>query len=238
MDLRKKTVKELKQMCRDKKIPRYSNKKKCELVKMLTKWFAVNDDSKQHMDTIYELDPLKKRIKEVITTMFSSFDFDKKRKTYFNILDTDNDRENRNKLLKQRQIDMIQGALWQKVFGCVDGMTDLCKGHWSGVDLHHYHRKEYYEIKNSSKTDNSSSRSANEQKLCRIKKQHPDHTCIYGIVNGVNGSSRNISKEIDGVVIHIVSGNELFHLVFGKNWQEILRFVILTYQECRYQFVI
>ena len=180
-------------------------------------------------------DELKRRIEDVITTLFSSFDFDKKRISYFNILDTDDDRNNRKQLLQQKQIDMIQGALWQKVFGCVDGMTDLGRGHWSGVDLYCRQKKQYFEIKNSYRSDNSSSRSAKEQLLCRIKEQHPDHTCIYGIVNG---STRHTVKKINGMEIHFVSGDELFRLVFGEDWRDIVRFVRLIYQQCRNQIVI
>lgn len=180
-------------------------------------------------------DELKIRIEEAIITLFSSFDFEKKRKSYKNILDTNDDRNNRKKLLRQRQIDMIQGDLWQKVFGCVEGMTDLGKGHWSGLDLRCQHKKQFFEIKNSHHTDNSSSRSAKERLLSRIKKQHPDHICIYGIVNG---TTRHVIKKIDGVEIHIVSGDELFRLVFGKEWRDIVRFVQLTYQQCRNQIVV
>lgn len=179
-----------------------------------------------------ELTSLEQRIKNEIVNIFTSFDFEKQRKSYFNILDTDEDRNNRQKLLKQKQIDMIQGLLWQKIFGCVDGMTDLGIGHWSGLDLHCSHKKQYFEIKNSYRSDNSSSRSTKEQLLCRIKKQYPDHMCIYGIVNG---TTRHTIKKVDGVDIHVVSGDELFRLVFGKDWQEIVRFVQLTYQQCRNQ---
>lgn len=120
------------------------------------------------------IDELKARIEQVITSLFS-FDFEKKRQSSPNILDTVEDLINREKILKQRQIDMIQGELWQKVFGCVDGITDLGKGHWSGLDLYCQQKKQYFEIKKSHRTDNSSSRKFKEQLLCRVKKQHPDH---------------------------------------------------------------
>ena len=180
----------------------------------------------------YELTPLKRRIENVITTAFSSFDFEKERKIHFNILDTDEDRNERKRMLKQKQIDMLQGNLWQKIFGCVDGMTDLGTGHWSGLDLHCENKKQYFEIKNSTRSDNYSSRRMKEQLLSLVKKQYPDHTCIYGIVNGT--TNRKI-KNIDGVDIHVVSGTDLFRLIFGNEWQEIVRFVQLTYKKCRNQ---
>lgn len=185
------------------------------------------------INNFYNQENLKQYIDKTIKDIFSSFDFNvEKEKIFTTILDTDIDNANRKQLLKQRQIDMCQGHLWQKVFGCMDDITDLGTGHYTGLDLYSEKRKLYFEIKNSYHTDNSSSRKRKEQLLCQVKKQYPDHTCIYGVVNDT--TSKKVCKTIQGVEIWYVSGNELFQLVFGNHWKEMVCFVQFCYEKYRY----
>lgn len=102
----------------------------------------------------------------------------------------------------------------------------------SGLDLLSESRKLFFEIKNSNRSDNSSSRKAKERLLCETKKKYPDYTCIYGIVNK---TSRKTIKIIDNVEILYLSGKELFLIIFGDNWEEIVEFVKLTYKKYRDQ---
>jgi hypothetical protein len=180
----------------------------------------------------YHRENLKKDIDKTINDIFSSFDFNvEKEKNFYTILDTEADKANRKQLLKQKQIDMCQGHLWQKVFGCMEDITDLGKGHYTGLDLYSEKRRLYFEIKNSYHTDNSCSRKRKEQLLCQVKKQYPDHTCIYGVVNDT--TSKKVCKTIQGVEIWYVSGDELFQLVFGNHWKEMVCFVQSCYEKYR-----
>lgn len=177
-----------------------------------------------------DMSELTRRIEITIQRRFSLFDFQKPRNTYRNILDTEEDRYQRSQLLKQKQIDMIQGYIWQDVFSCANGMINLGIGHVSGLDLYCPSKKQFFEIKNSVRSDNSSSRRTKEHLLCEMKRKYPDHTCIYGIVNDEN---KHKIKQIDGMEIHYVCGDNLFKLIFGEPWREILAFIKTTYKKYR-----
>ena len=62
----------------------------------------------------------------------------------------------------------------------------LEKGNPFGLDIISHEKKVVIELKNSIKTDNSSSRKTNFDKLAKFKKSNPDYRCIYATINSVN----------------------------------------------------
>lgn len=191
--------------------------------------YTTTDHLCYHTSDKQNIEDLKQRIENTTKEIFTIDRYI--RKPYYNILDTEEDKYNRQQMLKQKQIDMCQGHLWQKIFGCVDDINDLGKGHFTGLDLYSKNRKLFFEIKNSDRSDNSSSRKFKEQLLCDVKKKYPDHTCIYGIVN--EETPKKYIKKVNNIEILYVSGNELFKIIFGDQWKEITDFIKICYKKYR-----
>jgi hypothetical protein len=152
------------------------------------------------------------------------------------ILDIPEIEEYYRKALLATQLSMKMGTIWQESISCYDGFENLKIGHPSGLDILHHERKLAIELKNSTMTDNKSSRTANFDKLAKFKKEHPEYVCIYGCINNsknakdlLQGQSKIIIH--DGVEILYLVGNSLFDYLLGKNKDEIIDFVKKTVRE-------
>lgn len=102
-------------------------------------------------------------------------------------------------------------------------------GNKTGLDIISYSKKIIIELKNRTNTDNNSSRKSNLNKLVKFKKENPDFTCIYGMINDnteeltVKGS-RNVII-IDDVEIEIQTGYLFLRNIFQENLENILSFL-------------
>ena len=154
----------------------------------------------------------------------------KKTKTVFNydILDLD-DYNIKELVLKQKQKQMKIGLIWEEVIGNYDGFVKLKIGNKTGLDIISYSKKIIIELKNITNTDNNSSRKSNLNKLVKFKKENPDYTCIYGMINDnteeltVKGSHNVII--IDDVEIEIQTGYLFLRNIFQENLEIILSFL-------------
>lgn len=144
-----------------------------------------------------------------------------------NVLISDHDKKC-CKYVKQLQMNIRE--IWQIVIGEYKGYKNLRVGHISKMDVYHKKTNTYIELKNRFNTDNSSSRSANYDKMTNII---PDKTatCIYGIINDKNrhGSKKEIVH--NGCKLYIYSGERLLKHVFGKQYSEIMKYVINVVKE-------
>lgn len=124
-----------------------------------------------------------------------------------------------------KQLQMNIGEIWQIVIGEYKGYKNLGVGHISKMDIYHKKTNTYIELKNRYNTDNSSSRTANYEKMVNIMKKDPDATCIYGIIN--DKDQRSSIKEIKykDYTITIYSGNKLLKYIFGDNYRKVLKYV-------------
>jgi hypothetical protein len=131
---------------------------------------------------------------------------------------------NKEKLQFCHKIKLIQmklGLVWQNIMGHVDGIQNLSIGHYSGLDLmsdSDFPRGQFImELKNSTQTDNSSSRKQNIYKLKQFVKDNPNYITIYGCINDKNKNGRDEVK--DGV--RFLSGNKLLQFIFGDQYETI-----------------
>lgn len=154
--------------------------------------------------------------------------------SYSRLIDIDIDIKNRNAALKQRQIDMRQGLMWQAILGCQDKFTNLEKGDPTGLDIRSDYYKLFMEIKNCYNTDNSSSREKKFDKLCATKLLHSNYRVIYGVINDKTDTHKIIRYK--NVEIEYMSGKYLFQLVFGNNYDHVLSYVCDLYKHYRSEY--
>lgn len=130
------------------------------------------------------------------------------------------------KSLALKQYQMKYGEVWQIVLGNYFKFQNLGSGHPSGLDILSTERKLILELKNSWNTDNASSRNFNFQKLINFKKQNPEYTIIYGVINDktVEGQRRTILFK--GNQIMYLSGQHLFSFLLGENSTYIIDRVV------------
>ena len=147
--------------------------------------------------------------------------FQKKTKEYVHepTLFGDNSKENIKMLeiaFKQRQKQMKEGEIAQKVIGNWFGWEDLVKGHSSGIDCRKKDMSIILDVKNKWNTCNSGSKKALFDKLSKYKKENPKTRCVWAIVNPKPGCKKLCEKIIyNGVEIEKIQGIELFKLVFS-----------------------
>ena len=128
-----------------------------------------------------------------------------------------------------QQKQMKIGLIWEEVIGNYDGFVKLKIGNKTGLDIISYSKKIIIELKNRTNTDNNSSRKSNLNKLVKFKKENPDYTCIYGMINDnteeltVKGSHNVII--IDDVEIEIQTGYLFLRNIFQENLEIILSFL-------------
>ena len=91
----------------------------------------------------------------------------------------------RDIILRDKQLKIKIGYVWQIVLGNYFEFEDLCRDNsaFFGIDIVLHSRKIIVELKNRTNTDNSSSRKANLDKLARCKVKYPEYLCIYGLIN-------------------------------------------------------
>lgn len=130
--------------------------------------------------------------------------------------------EGQSRFLKRLQ--MCVGESWQVFAGGMSGWQDLGRGHPTGLDLRNLDRNIVMELKNSTQTDNSSSRTANFHKLQRFRNENGG-TAIYGCIN--NHVKR--IKTPDGV--EFMSGDSLIEFLFGCHATSVKHMMIVLYQE-------
>lgn len=147
----------------------------------------------------------------------------------YDLLDTCISKQCQLIVLREKQRQMKIGEIWQEAIGTYPEFTNLHTGHPTGLDILSHTRKMAIELKNRTKTDNSSSRKANLDKLAKFKQEHPDYRCIYANIN-----ASTLEKTIQGactVIVH--NGVELEHmvglpflqLIFGINTTTIIEFM-------------
>lgn len=125
-----------------------------------------------------------------------------------------------------KQLQMNIGEIWQIAIGEYKGYKNLRVGHISKMDVYCKKTNTYIELKNRFNTDNSSSRSANYNKMVNIIRKDQTATCIYGIINDKN--KRGNKKEIvhKGYKIYIYSGERFLKHIFGKKYDDIMQYII------------
>ena len=147
----------------------------------------------------------------------------------FDILDTEKSKQNKYIVLKEKQIQMKIGEIWQKTLGNYNTFEDLGVGHETGLDIRSVPTRRIGELKNRTNTDNAASRKANRDKLTKFKKANPDYECFYGMVNAetsektMKGSVKTIMH--DGVEIKEYIGMELLRSILGADTDRIIEFV-------------
>lgn len=147
----------------------------------------------------------------------------------YDILDTDNIRNNKLIVLKEKQRQMKIGDIWQEVLGKYDGCNNLKKGYYTGLDIISHTKKFAIELKNRTNTDNSSSKKSNLDKLAKFKKDNPEYLCIYANINDdtekktLQGSIKSIIH--NGVEIKHYIGYEFLKFILGDNVAIIVEFV-------------
>ena len=121
-----------------------------------------------------------------------------KDKITFDILDIS--KHNKLIILKEKQLQMNIGKIWQEIIGNYDGFINLKSHHNTGLDIISYEKKIIIELKNRTNTDNSSSKKTNLEKLANFKKQHLDYTCIYATINA-NTEQQTYNNNIKKLLI-------------------------------------
>lgn len=150
----------------------------------------------------------------------------------FDILNTKKNDEIKLIVLKEKHKQMKIGEIWEEAIGNYDGFIKLKIGNDTGLDIISKSRKIIIELKNRTNTDNHSSRKANMDKLVKFKKENPDYTCIYGLINDkteeltLKGNHKKII--IDDVEIEIQIGYLFLKNIFGDNLEIILDFLKKT----------
>lgn len=149
--------------------------------------------------------------------------------TYNDIILSDWIKANKDLIGKAHQLKCTQmklGELWQRSFSLVEGIHDLGKGHPSKLDVisdDKFHTKFIMELKNSYRTDNSSSRSKNYDKLVTFVAEHRDYIPIYGVINcdTSDNSGRDYEFYHRGYTIRYLSGYRLLRFIFGDRYRDI-----------------
>ena len=147
----------------------------------------------------------------------------------YDILDTENKKNDKLIALRVKQHQMKIGEIWQTVLGNYDGYIDLGVGHETGLDILSHSKKIIIELKNRTNTDNSSSRKANLDKLAKFKIEHPDYTSIYANINADDEKKTMLGKiqiiQHNGVEIQHQIGYEFLKNILEDNVDEIIYFV-------------
>ena len=150
----------------------------------------------------------------------------------YDILNTQKNDEIKLIVLKEKHKQMKIGEIWEETIGNYNDFIKLKIGNETGLDIISKSRKIIIELKNRTNTDNHSSRKANMDKLVKYKKENPDYTCIYGLINDkteeltLKGSHKKII--IDDVEIEIQTGYLFLRNIFGDNLELILEFLKIT----------
>ncbi len=123
---------------------------------------------------------------------------------------------------KIKQLQMNIGKIWQIVIGNYNNFIDLGEGDKTGLDVKSDKLKIIMEIKNRHNTDNASSKKTNLSKLAKFKKENPDYTCIYAVINDKTKEGKDDIIKHDEMEIRYLSGNSLLEFIFDADKDKIL----------------
>ena len=147
----------------------------------------------------------------------------------YDILDTEKDMADNLIALKQTQLKMKRGEIWQEVLGTYNGCINLKIGHETGLDILSHTKKFIIELKNRTNTDNASSKKSNLDKLAKFRKSNPEYRCIYANINAdteektLHGSIKKLLH--DGVELEHQIGYEFLKFILGSDTELIIEFV-------------
>jgi hypothetical protein len=219
------TLKELRQLCKNNNIKKYSNKNKEELISYIINYDINNIiNNIESLSISFNIDDYLKNMEKYISTLFTNIELKNKNNINIDILDNDiiiNKLKIAEKLCKN--IQMKYGELWQHVIGSYKHFINLKNGDNSGLDIKSIDKKIIIELKNSFNTDNSSSKKANYDKLSKYKENNKEYTCIYGVINSKKSESKIIIH--NEVEILYLSGDKLFDFIFDENKTKIVDFI-------------
>lgn len=155
------------------------------------------------------------------------------------LLDTEEDYISRCNGLAQRQIDMIQGHIWQAVLSCADGCQNLFIKDKTGLDIRNDKRCFFAEIKNAGNTDNSSSKLKKWDLLVQSGAYNPTYTLVYAVVgNDIHKGKRKYHLHKTngqfGIILEL-HGNETFKYFFTGDdmWKDVILYTQYTYKQYR-----
>src|SRR6266853_3708901 len=117
------------------------------------------------------------------------------------------------------------GILWENIF-CLFGYYKLRQG----ADLVNHSTKVIIELKNSEKSDNSSSRKENMKKLIKARFDFTDkYLLVYGMVN--DREPRDITIKYHGVYVRMLTGKYLLQFVMGDKYEETIQILQNIFRE-------
>ena len=122
-------------------------------------------------------------------------------------------------------LQMKVGIIWQTLLGHVKNVEDLGVGHSSALDLLYNKDGQKYiiELKNSLKTDNSSAKMRNMQKLHAFVKDNTEYTPVYGIINCKSGPGQDKIVEYSGMRIRMLTGRKLLDFLLEEEYDIVIK---------------
>jgi hypothetical protein len=147
------------------------------------------------------------------------------------ILQTDNMAKAEKTALWSQQIKMKRGMTWEILMGYFPGFEILPAKHPSHCDVANKNSKLYIQLKNKYNTVNSDSATQNKFRLASFKRDNPDFTVVWGIINPRKKyKSAGFREDIsyNGEVIEKWHGKYLLDRVFTHNgynyFPDVLKF--------------
>jgi hypothetical protein len=147
------------------------------------------------------------------------------------ILQTDNMAKAEKTALWSQQIKMKRGMTWEILMGYFPGFEILPAKHPSHCDVANKNSNVYIQLKNKYNTVNSDSATQNKFRLASFKRDNPDFTVVWGIINPRKKyKSAGFREDIsyNGEVIEKWHGKYLLDRVFTHNgynyFTDVLKF--------------
>ena len=147
------------------------------------------------------------------------------------ILQTDNMAKAEKTALWSQQIKMKRGMTWEILMGYFPGFEILPAKHPSHCDVANKNSKLYIQLKNKYNTVNSDSATQNKFRLASFKRDNPDFTVVWGVINPRKKyKSAGFREDIsyNGEVIEKWHGKYLLDRVFTHNgynyFPDVLKF--------------
>ena len=125
------------------------------------------------------------------------------------------------KAYKLKCIQMRVGKLWEEIF-CLYDFGKLP----DGADLISHKYKIIMELKNSTRTDNSTSLKGNVIRLIETRQKLGRRYSRYNLVYGyVNGEACSYKKEFYGETVYFLVGDDLLHFVMGDDYKKVIKYM-------------
>ena len=129
-----------------------------------------------------------------------------------------------------KMFTMKLGLVWEDVF-CLFGYRKLDKG----ADTINNEKKIIMELKNSYRTDNSSSKKGNKIKLVNTKKiLQLDYELVYGVIN--DAIPKDYYIDYDGHSIRYITGQKLLKFVLGDEETDVVNYIIHNFNKDIFRF--